>query len=103
MEEENRMAGDPSDDLQRGSPEPYQAGGRDKRNAVAKGDSRGSSHISDDRLEPRSEAETPLIADASSDVAPALEEFMDQAAKQNEAAAEAVPENQNKPGPYISF
>jgi ABC-type transporter Mla maintaining outer membrane lipid asymmetry ATPase subunit MlaF len=103
MEEENRMAGDPSDDLQRGSPEPYRAGGRDKRNAVEKGDSLGSSHISDDRLGSRSEADTPLITDVSADVAPAVEEFMDQAAQQNEAAAEAVPENENKPGPYISF
>ncbi len=28
---------------------------------------------------------------------------MDQAAQQNEAAAEAVPDRKNKPGPYISF
>ena len=28
---------------------------------------------------------------------------MEQAAQQNEAAAEAVPDIKNKPGPYISF
>ena len=32
-----------------------------------------------------------------------VEEFMEQAAQQNEAAAEAVPDIKNKPGPYISF
>jgi phospholipid/cholesterol/gamma-HCH transport system ATP-binding protein len=37
------------------------------------------------------------------DVAPEVEEFMDQAAQQNEAAAEAVPTVANKPGSYISF
>lgn len=39
-----------------------------------------------------------LTADVSS-----VEEFMDQAAQQNEAAAEAVAEVRDKPGPYISF
>ncbi|HTF61849.1 MAG TPA: ATP-binding cassette domain-containing protein [Edaphobacter sp.] len=97
------MAGEPSDDLWRHSPEPNQTNGRDKRNAVEKDDSNGSSHISDDRLEPRSEAETPLIADVSADVAPAVEEFIDQAAQQNEADAYAVPDARNKPGSYISF
>ena len=47
--------------------------------------------------------DAPLIADVSADVAPLVEEFMDQAAQQNEAAAEAVPDLKNKPGPYISF
>jgi phospholipid/cholesterol/gamma-HCH transport system ATP-binding protein len=37
------------------------------------------------------------------DVAAEVEEFMDQAAQQNEAAAEAVPSVKNKPGSYISF
>jgi len=48
-------------------------------------------------------AETPLTADVSADVAPLVEEFMDRAAQQNEAAADAVPEVRNKPGSYISF
>jgi phospholipid/cholesterol/gamma-HCH transport system ATP-binding protein len=48
-------------------------------------------------------AEAPLTADVSADVAPLVEEFMDQAAQQNEAAADAVPEVRNKPGSYISF
>lgn len=97
------MAGEPSDDLQRSFLEPDRTAGRDKRSAIEKDDSEGSSHISDDRLKPRSEAEDPLTTDVSADVAPAVEEFMDQAAQQNEAAADAVPDASNKPGSYISF
>ncbi len=46
---------------------------------------------------------TPLIEEVSAEVAPVVEEFMEQAAQQNEAAAEAVPEVRNRPGSYISF
>lgn len=45
----------------------------------------------------------PLIEEVSADVAPVVGEFMEQAAQQNEAAAESVPEVRNKPGSYISF
>jgi phospholipid/cholesterol/gamma-HCH transport system ATP-binding protein len=48
-------------------------------------------------------AETPLIESVSEDVSAEVGEFMEQAAQQNEAAAEAVPDVKNKPGPYISF
>jgi phospholipid/cholesterol/gamma-HCH transport system ATP-binding protein len=48
-------------------------------------------------------AETPLIESVSEDVSAEVGEFMEQAAQQNEAAAEAVPDIRNKPGPYISF
>jgi len=48
-------------------------------------------------------ADAPLTAEVSADVAPAVEEFMDQAAQQNEAAADSVTEVRNKPGSYISF
>jgi phospholipid/cholesterol/gamma-HCH transport system ATP-binding protein len=48
-------------------------------------------------------AETPLIESVSEDVSVEVGEFMEQAAQQNEAAAEAVPDVKNKPGPYISF
>jgi phospholipid/cholesterol/gamma-HCH transport system ATP-binding protein len=49
-------------------------------------------------------ADTPLMADVTSDVAPAVGEFMQRAAAQNEAAAEELPETQrNQQGPYISF
>jgi phospholipid/cholesterol/gamma-HCH transport system ATP-binding protein len=48
-------------------------------------------------------ADTPLIESVSEDVSPMVGEFMEQAAQQNEAAAEAVPDIKNKPGPYISF
>ncbi len=49
-------------------------------------------------------AETPLTAEISADVAETVGEFMEQAAAQNEAALEEIPETkQHKPGPYISF
>jgi phospholipid/cholesterol/gamma-HCH transport system ATP-binding protein len=48
-------------------------------------------------------ADTPLIESVSEDVSPVVGEFMEQAAQQNEAAAEAVSDIKNKPGPYISF
>ena len=57
----------------------------------------------DDKVTGHLEAETPLTADVSADVSPLVEEFMEQAAQQNEAAAEAVPDVKNKPGSYISF
>ncbi len=49
--------------------------------------------------------EKPLIEGVSEDVAPAVEEFMVQAAQQNEAAASEVPAEagSTSPGPYISF
>ncbi|HEY0264882.1 MAG TPA: ATP-binding cassette domain-containing protein [Granulicella sp.] len=43
------------------------------------------------------------MSEVSEDVAPAVEEFMEQAAQQNEAAAEEIPEERNQPGSYISF
>ncbi len=50
------------------------------------------------------DAETPLTAEVSEDVAAVVGEFMEQAAAQNEAAAEEIPETKNnKPGAYISF
>lgn len=60
------------------------------------------SHVPDNDGSQVTEGE-PLVAEVSADVAPVVEEFMDQAAQQNEAAAEAVPDVKNKPGPYISF
>jgi phospholipid/cholesterol/gamma-HCH transport system ATP-binding protein len=72
---------------------------RDKRDVVEARD--GEEHVSDDQATgPESEL---LTAEVSSDVAPTVGEFMEQAAQQNEAAAEAVPDVRNKPGPYISF
>jgi phospholipid/cholesterol/gamma-HCH transport system ATP-binding protein len=49
------------------------------------------------------DAASPLMTEVSPDVAPAIEEFMEQAAQQNEAAAEEIPDVKNKPGSYISF
>jgi len=74
---------------------------RDKHDVVEKSDSEGSAHVSDDQAAPAADAS--LTADISPQLAPAVEDFMDQAAQQNEAAAEAVQEVRNKPGPYISF
>jgi phospholipid/cholesterol/gamma-HCH transport system ATP-binding protein len=72
---------------------------KNKRGVVDAKD--GAEHVSDDQ------ATTPdterLTAEVSADVAPTVGEFMEQAAQQNEAAAEAVPDIKNKPGPYISF
>jgi phospholipid/cholesterol/gamma-HCH transport system ATP-binding protein len=48
-------------------------------------------------------ADTPLIESVSEDVSVEVGDFMEQAAQQNEAAAEAVPDHKNKPGPYIAF
>jgi phospholipid/cholesterol/gamma-HCH transport system ATP-binding protein len=50
-----------------------------------------------------SDADTPLIEGISEDVSPVVGEFMEQAAQQNEAAADAVPDIKNRPGPYIAF
>jgi phospholipid/cholesterol/gamma-HCH transport system ATP-binding protein len=48
--------------------------------------------------------ETPLAAEVSKDVAATVGEFMEQAAAQNEAAAEEVPDTKHhQPGPYIAF
>src|ERR1700723_1891444 len=48
-------------------------------------------------------AEEPLVNGVSEEVAPVVGEFMEKGAQQNEAAAEAVPDIRNRPGPYISF
>jgi|SRR5215469_17023617 len=90
MEEPGKMTG-PLRDL---TAEPN---GADPKEAV------GSAHGPGDVVEPASDATAPLTSDVSADVAPTVEEFMDQAAQQNEAAAEAVPERKEKPGSYISF
>jgi phospholipid/cholesterol/gamma-HCH transport system ATP-binding protein len=75
--------------------------GRNKLDAIEKGDAEGSRHISDDQFD--QPGQNSLTTDVSADVAPAVEEFMGQAAQQNEAAADAVPDVRNKPGSYISF
>jgi phospholipid/cholesterol/gamma-HCH transport system ATP-binding protein len=67
----------------------------EQRNGVGARDSANGASSSDE--------DAPLVSDVSPDVAPLVEEFMDQAAQQNEAAAEAVPDIKSKPGPYISF
>ena len=67
----------------------------DKREVVVKSDIEGSAHVSDESAS--------LTSEVSAEVAPMVEEFMEQAAQQNEAAAEAVPDVKNKPGSYISF
>lgn len=44
-----------------------------------------------------------LTADVSSDVQGTVQDFLVEAAQQNEAANDAVPDERNRPGPYISF
>lgn len=51
----------------------------------------------------RTGEDVPAAPEISEDVAPVVEEFMEQAAQQNEAAAEAIPDTNNKPSSYISF
>ena len=75
---------------------------KDKRTVVETNDGEGTEHLSDAST-PSAVEDSPLVADVSADVAPAIEDFIDQAAQQNEAAAEAVPDVKSKPGPYISF
>jgi phospholipid/cholesterol/gamma-HCH transport system ATP-binding protein len=77
---------------------------KDRHDVVQANDSEGSVHVSDDATT-ASTADSPLSLsmDVSADVAPAVEEFMGQAALQNEAAADAVPDVRNKQGPYIAF
>lgn len=75
----------------------------DKRDTVQKDDAEGSQHVSDDQLGAESGELAPLTAEVSAEVSPAVEEFMGQAAQQNQAAAEAVPERHDRPAPYISF
>ncbi len=91
------MMADAQEEMKQQDPEK-----RDKRDVVEKTDDEGSAHISDGARGATDQSAS-LIADVSADVAPAVEEFMDQAAQQNEAAAEAVPDVKNKPGSYISF
>jgi phospholipid/cholesterol/gamma-HCH transport system ATP-binding protein len=54
-------------------------------------------------IDESTDASTPLMEDVSDDVAPVIEDFMEQAAQQNEAAAEDIPDVKNEPGSYISF
>ena len=88
---------DPQEDVKQQDPMK-----KDKRDVVEKTDTEGAVHVSDDAAGAGDPA-APLVEDVSADVAPVVSEFMDQAAQQNEAAAEAVPDVRNKPGSYISF
>jgi phospholipid/cholesterol/gamma-HCH transport system ATP-binding protein len=89
---------DPQEDMKQQDPMKT-----DKRDVVGKTDEAGSTHVSDDASASSADQAVPLIEDVSADLAPVVSEFMDQAAQQNEAAAEAVPDVKNKPGSYISF
>ena len=68
---------------------------QEKREVVQKSDAEGSEHVPDDA--------TSLTAEVSPDVSEAVGDFMEQAAQQNEAAADEIPDVRNKPGSYISF
>jgi phospholipid/cholesterol/gamma-HCH transport system ATP-binding protein len=74
---------------------------KDKPEFVEKNDAYESSHLADNEV--KAPGDVPLIEGVSEDVSVEVGEFMEQAAQQNEAAAEAVPDIKNKPGPYIAF
>jgi len=74
---------------------------KDKPEAVEKNDAEGSAHLSDEEV--TAAGDVPLIESVSEDVSAEVGEFMEQAAQQNEAAADAVPDIRNRPGPYIAF
>src|ERR1700679_1686781 len=74
---------------------------KDKPESVVKNDQDESTHLSDHAV--TVPEDVPLIESVSEDVSAEVGEFMEQAAQQNEAAAEAVPDIKNKPGPYVSF
>ena len=71
------------------------SGKKDKREVVETSSQEGSEHVPD--------SASPLTEDVSPEVAEAVGDFMEQAAQQNEAAAEEIPDVKNKPGSYISF
>ena len=81
--------------------EPYDADdernpvNKDKPAFVDKNDAEEASHLSDDEV--KAPVDTPLIESVSEDVSAEVGEFMEQAAQQNEAAADAVPVV--RPGP----
>jgi phospholipid/cholesterol/gamma-HCH transport system ATP-binding protein len=68
---------------------------RDKREVVETSHENESAHVPDESVS--------LTSEESAESSPMVEEFMEQAAQQNEAAADAVPDVRNKPGSYISF
>lgn len=75
---------------------------REKQRAVETTDHEESSHVSDRATGSEHEGES-LVTEVSPDVAPVVEEFMEQAAQQNEASADAGQDTRNKPASYISF
>jgi phospholipid/cholesterol/gamma-HCH transport system ATP-binding protein len=72
-----------------------ETGKLDKREIVETTDNEGSAHLQD--------GVASLVSEVSADVQGAVGDFMEQAAQQNEAAAEEIPDVKNKPGAYISF
>src|ERR1700738_3826737 len=79
----------------------------EKRETVESSDSGGSAHVQDASreasLDSTEAAEASLVSEVSAEDSAAVGEFMEQAAQQNEAAAEEIPDVKNKPGSYISF
>lgn len=75
---------------------------RAKQRAVETTDHEESSHVSDRAAGSEHEGES-LVTEVSPEVAPVVEEFMEQAAQQNEASADAGQDTRNKPASYISF
>src|SRR6202022_4128960 len=75
----------------------------EKRQSVESSDSSGSAHVQDTSGDASETAAESLGSEVSAEVSEAVGDFMEQAAQQNEAAADEIPDVKNKPGSYISF
>ena len=84
-------------------PEPNDTTPREPRKDQLTDREPDSSTIAVRPTSPPDEPLADLVAEVSPDVQSTVQEFMAEAAQQNEAANEAVPDQKNKPGPYISF
>jgi phospholipid/cholesterol/gamma-HCH transport system ATP-binding protein len=60
-------------------------------------------HAPADAASPETSAAEPLTEEVSPEAQETVQEFMAEAALQNEAANEAVPDRRSQPGPYIAF
>jgi phospholipid/cholesterol/gamma-HCH transport system ATP-binding protein len=70
------------------------------------GQSANGTRPQQDSALPGEEAAPPvdeLMTDVSSELQNTVQDFLVEAAQQNEAAGEAIPDHRNRPGPYIAF
>lgn len=90
--------------LEQRSPERLDAPQTGGGHVVNANDASGSGHVADAHLHGDANGGVGSLTEGvSEDVAPVIEEFMEQAAQQNEAAAEELPTEGNHAGAYIAF